>query len=307
MPDGIAAPKPRKSKLLAVAPDIVEPKKPKVLVFGPAGVGKTWTSLDFPSVYYFDHEGGADLGHYRQKLLTSGGMYLGPDQGSLDFETVIGQVQALTTERHPYKTMVFDSATKLFNNAISEESERLGDKDAFGASKKTPVRQMVRLLRWVNKADMNAVFICHEKPLWGKDEKGNREEIGKTFDCWEKLEYELHLTLRVSRIGTGDQAKRFANIGKSRLTGFPEGTRFGWSYAEFSERYGRDVMEREVRQIVVASPEQVAEINHLLGIVKLPEGSIEKWLTAAQVETWEEMEADKADKIIQALKAKLHV
>ena len=64
-------------------------------------------------------------------------------------------------------------------------------------------------------------------------------------------------------------------------------------------------MEREVRQIVVASPEQVAEINHLLGIVKLPEGSIEKWLTAAQVETWEEMEADKADKVIQVLRAKL--
>jgi len=43
----------------------------------------------------------------------------------------------------------------------------------------------------------------------------------------------------------------------------------------------------------------------LLGIVKLLEGSTEKWLTAAQVETWEEMEADKADKVIQVLKAKL--
>jgi hypothetical protein len=305
MPDGIAAPRRGRSKLLAISPEIVPPKKPKVLVFGPAGVGKTWVSLDFPGVYYFDHEGGADLAHYRKKLLSSGGMYFGPDQGSLEFETVIGQVQALTTEEHPFKTMVFDSATKLFNNAISEESERLGDKDAFGASKKTPVRQMIRLLRWVNKADMNAVFICHEKPLWGKDEKGNREEIGKTFDCWDKLEYELHLTLRISRIGMGDQAKRFANIGKSRLTGFPEGARFGWSYTDFAERYGRDVIERDVKQVVIATPEQVAEINRLLEVVKLPEGETDKWMKAASVETWEEIEADKAEKVIQSLRAKL--
>ena len=57
----------RKSKLLAVAPETVEPKKPKVLIFGAAGVGKTWTSLDFPGVYYIDTEGGADLDHYRAK------------------------------------------------------------------------------------------------------------------------------------------------------------------------------------------------------------------------------------------------
>jgi hypothetical protein len=305
MPDGMTAPRRGKSRLIAVKPDIVEPKKPKILLFGPAGVGKTWFSLDFPSVYYIDTEGGADLRHYREKLLSSGGMYLGPDQGSLDMEVVIGQVQALATEEHPFKTMVFDSATKLFNSAISDESERLGDKDAFGASKKTPIRQMTRLLRWVNKADMNAIFICHEKALWGKDEKGNREEIGKTFDCWEKLEYELHLAIRISRIGTGDTARRYGHIGKSRLTGFPEGTRFDWSYSSFAERYGKDVIEREVRQVVLATQEQVAEIHRLLGIVKLPEGQAEKWLSAANAETWEEVDADKAEKTILSLKARL--
>jgi hypothetical protein len=62
----------RKSKLLAVSPDTVEPKKPKILIFGPAGVGKTWAALDFPGVYYIDTEGGADLGHYRERLKAAG-------------------------------------------------------------------------------------------------------------------------------------------------------------------------------------------------------------------------------------------
>lgn len=295
----------RKSKLLAVAPETVEPKKPKILIFGPAGVGKTWASLDFPSVYYIDTEGGADLGHYRERLKAAGGMYFGPEQGSLDFDAVIGQMEALATEKHQYKTVVFDSITKLFNTAISDEGMRLGDKDVFGASKKGPIRQMTRLVRWINRADMNAVLIAHQKDVWGKDEKGNREVTGQTFDAWEKLEYDLHLVLRISKIGAGANAKRFANVGKSRLTGFPEGERFDWSFTSFAERYGKDVIEKEVKPVVLASPEQVAEVKKLCEVVKLPDGTIEKWFTKASVDSFEEMDTDMISKCIQFLREKL--
>lgn len=296
----------RKTKLLAVAPEEVTPKKPKVLIFGPAGVGKTWTALDFPNVYYIDTEGGADLAKYREKLRAAGGMYFGPDQGSLDFDTVIGQIEALATETHSYKTVVIDSITKLFNTAITDEQLRLGDKDAFGASKKGPIRQMTRLIRWLNRADMNVVIIAHQKDMWGKDDKGLREVVGMTFDAYEKLEYELHLVLRVSKIGAGDNAKRFANVGKSRLTGFPEGERLDWSYASFAERYGKDVIEKEVKPIVLASPEQVTEVNRLLEIVKLPEGVVEKWLTKASVDSFQEMDTETIQKCITFLMDKLN-
>jgi hypothetical protein len=306
MPDGVATlvqPK-RKSRLTAVLPETVEPKKPKALIFGPPGVGKTWFSIDFPSVYYFDTEGGADLNHYRDKLRKAGGAYFGPDQGSLDFEAVIGQVQALATEKHAYRTMVFDSATKLFNNAISEEGERLGDKDVFGASKKPAVRQMARLVRWVSRADMNAIFICHQKDEWGIV-NGKREAIGWTFDCYEKLAYDLHLVLRIDRIGSGETARRFAHIGKSRLLGFPEGGRFELSYDEFASRYGRDILENEVKQIILANEEQITEVKRLLEVVKLPDGTVEKWFTKAGVDAWEEMDAAIIAKCIASLKERV--
>lgn len=295
----------KKTRLLAVAPEIVEPKKPKCLIFGPGGVGKTWISLDFPSVYYFDTEGGATRKHYQEKLRTSGGMYFGPDQGSLDFDTVIGQVEALATETHSYKTMVFDSASKIFNSAISDEQVRLGDKDAFGASKKVPIRQMMRLLRWINRADMNVIVIAHQKDLWGKDDKGQREVVGMTFDAWEKLEYELDLILRISKLGTGENAKRFAHIGKSRMLGFPEGERFDWSYAAFATRYGKDVIEKEVKPVVLASPDQVGEVMRLLEIVKLPEGVVDKWFTKASVESFPEMDVETIGKCIIFLQEKI--
>lgn len=301
MPDGMTTAPKRGSKLKAVAPDLVEPKKPKVLVFGAPGVGKTWASLDFPSVFYIDTEGGADLNHYRAKLKAAGGMYLGPDQGSLDMEVVIGQIQALATERHTFRTVVFDSVTKLWNTALADEQERLGDKDAFGAFKKAPTRQFVRLLRWCNRLDMSAVFIAHQKDLWGLSDKGQREVVGVTYDGQEKLEYDLHLILNIIKTGP----TRRARIGKSRLTGFPEGEMFPWSYEEFATRYGKDVIEQESKPIIIASAEQVSEIKRLMETVKLPDDWAEKVLKKASVEDWEEMDADIIDKCIASLKAKL--
>ena len=295
----------KKSKLLAVAPDKVEPRKPKGLVFGPPGVGKTWVSLDFPGVYYVDTERGAERDHYRDKLKASGGVYFGPDQGSLDFDTVIGQVEALATEKHPYNTLVLDSGSKLFNNSITEEQIRLGDKDAFGASKKQPVQKMGRLLRWINRIDMNVIIITHQKDLWGRDDNGNQTVIGQTFDCWDKLEYELDLVLRISKIGSGESAIRQANIGKSRLTGFPENTKFDWSYAEFASRYGKDVIEREVVPVALASEEHVAEIKRLLDTVKVPEGIQDKWFTKYSVDSFEEMDAATILSLIEFVKGKI--
>ncbi len=295
----------RKTKLLAVTPEAVEPRKPKILIFGPPGVGKTWTSLDFPSVYYIDTEGGADLAHYREKLKNAGGMYFGPDQGSLDFDTVIGQIEALATEQHHYKTVVIDSITKLFSTAIADEQARLGDNDAFGASKKRPIGQMKKLIRWLNRSDMNAVVIAHQKDVWGKGDKGQQEVVGQSFDGWDKLEYELHLILRISKLGAGENAKRSANVGKSRLTGFPEGSKFDWSYAAFAERYGKDVIEKEAVPVVLASPEEVAEVTHLLTVVKLPDGMTEKWFTKAGVEGFEEMSSETIQACIAHLKGKL--
>ena len=290
-----------RSKLLAVAPETVEPKKPKVLIYGPPGVGKTWASLDFPSVYYIDTEGGADLDHYRAKLRNSGGVYMGPDQGSLDFDVVIGQIQALATEKHEFRTIVLDSASKLWNVALSDEQEALGAKDAFGAYKKVPTRKFTSMVKWLNRLDMNAVLICHQKDEWGLNDKGQREVVGFTFDCQDKLAYDLHLVLRIAKVGPS----RYAYIGKSRLTGFPEGENFNWSYAEFAARYGKDVIEKAAAPLILATPEQVADLHRLLGVVKMPDDWQEKIFKKAGVELWEEMDSDKIESCIKMLKDRM--
>lgn len=289
------------SKLKAVAPKAAEPSKPKVLIFGREGIGKTMFTLQFPSVYFIDVEGGASRDHYTDLLDKAGGVYMGPEQGSLDFETVIEQVKALAQEKHGFKTLAIDSITKLFNTAVAEEAERLGDKNAFGADKKAAVQYMRRLVVWLMRLDMSVILTAHQKDVWGLNDKGQREAVGVGPDCWDKLPYELDLTINIQKIGP----RRVGKIGKSRLLGFPETEIFEFTYAGFSERYGKDVIEAESKPLVLATPEQVAEIKKLLDTVKLPDGQAAKWLSAASAETWDEVDEEKAAKVITALKTKL--
>lgn len=289
-----------KSKLVGHEPGTVAPGKTKGLIFGPAGVGKTWFTLSFPRPYYFDSEGGADLAHYQERLKAAGGRYLGPADGTLEFDFVINQIQALATEEHPYKTVIIDSVTKLWSTCILNEQERLKDKDAFGASKKPAIHQMRRLVNWCTKLDMNVWLVAHESAEWGLV-NGQRQEIGRSADCWDKLNYELDIVLQAQKRG----ASRVAVVKKSRLTGFPESDAFDLDYAVFADRYGKDFIEASVQPISLATAEQVTEIKRLIEVVKVSEAEIEKILSRASAESWEELNEQQAQTTIQWLTKKV--
>lgn len=289
----------KKSKLKAVDPKNAEPTKPKIMIFGKAGVGKTWTSLDFPRVYYVDVEGGASRDHYTDKLKASGGMYFGPEQGSQDFASVIEEVKTLATEDHPYKTLVLDSGSALFDIAKQAAAEAGGDE--YGRDKKEANKPARKLMSWLRRIDMNVIIIAHQIPEWGIDSKGDRSQIGNTFDAWNKLDYDLDLALQINKAGP----RRFAKITKSRLLEFPEGQTFDWSYEEFAKRYGKEVIEGESKAIVLVTAEQLFEYHTLMELWKVPEGQEEKWLKAAKVSSMEEIDSEKMASIIAYIKKQL--
>ena len=288
------------SKLKAKDPKDVVPGKIKMMIFGKSGIGKTWLSLDFPKPYYIDAEGGARLAHYQAKLAAVGGSYFGVEDGALSFEEVLGQIQALATEKHDYQTLVIGSVTKLYQTAIAEEAQRLGDRDAFGASKKPAIAYMRRLVNWVQRIDMNVVFEAHEAAEWGMV-NGQREQIGTNADTWDKLIYELDLTLQVVKQGSS----RYALIRKSRLVGFPETEKFPLEYAEFAKRYGKDFIEGEVKQINLATPEQIAELISWFDTLGVRDEEKQKVLDKAKAETIEELTVEQADAYLAFLKAKV--
>jgi len=272
------------SKLKAKSPELVKPGKIKAVLYGVSGVGKTTLALSFPAPYYYDVEGGAKGPQYRELLKKSGGAYMGPEDGTLSFDTLIDQMQALSTEKHGYKTLIVDSLTKLFQTTIAQEAERLGDKDSFGASKKPAIAAMRRLVMWSTRLDMNIWFICHETAEWGLV-NGQRAEVGRVADVWDKLIYELDLAIQASKRGP----QRVAIVKKSRLTAFPDGETFPLDYSEFAARHGKEAVEAGAESITLALPEQVAEVVKLLEIVKVADADIQKGFDKAGVTTWAEM------------------
>lgn len=295
------------SKLRAKKPEEVSPGHCKILIWGNAGVGKTWFSLNFPNVYYWDVEGGARLAHYQKRLKDAGGVYVGPDDGSCDFPALLDEVKALSTEKHGYKTLVIDSISKIYAATLSMEQERLGSKDQYGASKKLPVNYMRRLMAWIGKLDMNVVLIAHSKIDWASAADSDKKSM--TFDAWEKLDFELDLALNFQQ---HSPQWRSATVTKTRLLGFPFLEKFDISnkdgdvgYKEFTQRYGKDYIEKAAIPVVLATGDQIAEFEKLLSVLKIEDGAVEKMLTKAGAETLNELTQSQMETALTWLKGKL--
>lgn len=306
MPDGTVAvaKKPRVPTLKGKVPDLIKARHPTIGIYSGSGIGKTYFAQHFPDVYFIDVEGGATQPEYVKRLQASGGIYLGPEDGAASFDVVLDMVKALAIGQHDRKTLVIDSLTKLFANEIAREAERLtdaGKKNEFGADKKPAVQYMRQLVSWLTRLDMNVVLICGEVSEWGMDSKGERTQIGTTFDCWPRLEYELDLVIQVVKLGDS----RYGKVRKSRIAAFPQASTFEWNFDTFARMYGREIVEAEPEPTALATPDQLAEIQRLLDVVKLEEGTVDKWLAAVNVSTWDEMPTDRVAKAIEHLKGKI--
>jgi hypothetical protein len=266
--------------LKAKAPVDVKPTKPKFMISGNSGVGKTFFALQFPKPYLIDSEGGATRQQYQDLLKKSGGSYFGKEEGSQDFKAVIEEVKQLTTTKHEYKTLIIDSFTYLYMLEASE-AEAKGGSD-FGRDKKManiPTRQLISTLE---KCDLNIILICHSKTKWEKKGK-DIIDAGSTFDGYEKLEYILDLWIEI-----GKGHKTFI-VKKSRVDTLPEGDSFPLTYDEFSGLYGKETVERASVPVALASVQDIARLNSLIEGLKIDQETIEKWFKKCKVESFIEM------------------
>lgn len=266
--------------LKAKAPESVIASKPKFMISGESGVGKTFFALDFPRPYLIDTESGATRPQYQEKLKKSNGAYFGKDEGSQDFSTIIQEIEQLATTKHDYKTLIIDSFSYLYLLKAAE-AELEGGSD-FGRDKKEANKPTRQMMRWLEKLDMSVILICHSKDKW--ERKGKEIiNLGSTFDGFDKLEYILDLWVEILKGG-----KTFM-VRKSRIASLPQGNSYPVDYQKFAELYGKDIIEKEVIPIELASSGQVDRVKELTEALKVDADTIEKWFKKCDVESWEEM------------------
>jgi len=282
--------------LKAKQPEAVTPSKPKFLISGESGVGKTFFALSFPKPYLIDTEGGATRPQYQEKLKAVGGAYFGKEEGSQDFDSVLEEVRQLATTKHDYRTLIIDSFSYLYMLEAAIAEERVGSD--FGRDKKEAQKPTKQLVRWLEKLDMTVIIICHSKPKWARKGKEIYQD-GTTFDGWDKMEYLLDLWVEIPKGG-----KTFI-VKKSRIDSLPQDDSMPLSYEKFADVYGAKIIEAPVVPADLATDDQIAKVKKLVEILNIEEDQIAKWFKKADVDDWFEMTSKQIESLIEVLNKKI--
>lgn len=282
--------------LKARSPAVVIPNKPKMLISGEAGVGKTIFALDFPKPYLIDTESGATRPQYQEKLKKAGGAYFGRDEGAQHFPSVLDEVKQLTISTHEYKTLIIDSFSYLYLMEASQAEESVGSE--FGRDKKEANKPTRQLMRWLDKINMNVILICHSKGKWARKGKDLFQE-GTTFDGYDKLEYLLDLWIEIIKGG-----KNFI-VRKSRIESLVQESTLPLSFEKFSEIYGAKIIESETTPVEMANEIQIRKITELVTALSIPEEQVGKWFKKVDVDDWSEMSSTQIDSLIETITKKI--
>lgn len=276
--------------LRGVKPEKIE-KRLKALFYGNAGVGKTTAAISFPKPYLIDTEKGAENNQYQKLLKQNGGVIF----QTSEFEDLIIEVKALLTEKHPYKTLIIDPLTTLYNDLLVKAELKVGSE--FGRHYNEANKKMKHLLALLLRLDMNVIITSHAKNEYGQ----NLSVLGQTFDCYKKLDYLFDLVFEIQKRGKD----RVGVVKKSRIESFPDGDHFPFSYAEIAKRYGTDILEKDAETQSLATEAQVKEIKRLVDLLKVPDETVQKWLSKANSEVFSEMPQDSIEKCIEHLKSQI--
>ena len=281
----------------------------KLLTSGATGVGKTTSSI-WPNGYLIDGEHGSD--HYDNLLAerNCGRKHI------TDTDELYRELQLLMTERHDYQHLIIDPITVFYEDGQAKWTDRYarfhsekGKRDDlvrasmqdFGPGYWAKVKREQRgVINVIKKIDMNVIVTAHEKPMYAPG--GGFQVVGQTYDGVKGLDYLFDTVLRLVLVGD----KRVAYTQKDRTHKFP--AQFDYDFDTIRKLWG-DSLTQASEPIVLATPEQVARIVTLLGVVTASEAkSNEEWaddcLRRAEASEWSEVEEAKVVKVIKFLEAR---
>ncbi len=274
---------------------VLEPNRLRGIIFGDKGTGKTHFSLSMPNVYYIDTEGATKYEQFVDMLKKNNSV--------VDLNEIINEVKDLLTIKHDYKTLVIDSISVPCGLLANLEVDRLVRQSKmpiegteFGANLAKVKRLTFQLGILLSRLDMNVIVTAHEKTKFEKS-----LEVGKVEDVNEKLGYCLGSVFHLQLMGSSRKLivkkTRYKEFKTNEVIDFDDG------YSLFKQRLGEEIFVRKATNEVLATKEQIAELNRLITAVNYPDEKVQKWLSSCQATSLDEMKAENIDKCINLLKS----
>jgi hypothetical protein len=281
-------------------------KRVKAFFYGEAGSGKTTCAINFPKPYYIDTEKGSEHSQYIKILEQKGGMVY----QTRDFQDLFQEVRTLATEKHSFETLVIDPITPIYANLVEACSKKVGI--AHGRHYGEANKEFERLLDLLLRIDMNVVITAHGKKEYGSD----MAVIGNTFDAYKKLPFIFDLVIESKIVGKEHKGV----IKKSRISTIPANEEIPFNYESIQNLYGQDILEGESVPILETVPNKVRsfaqlqseddgyqlqrEIKYAVEYYSVPWEMQEKWITAANVSSLDELSDHQIRKLLEMLNKK---
>lgn len=275
-------------------------KRLKLFLWGDSGVGKTTLALRFPKPAVIDLEGGTDL---------YGDAFDFDVLRATTADDVIAAVDWLLANQHPFRTLVIDPVTVLWDAMQKKWSDIFLRRNKSSKGYKfefydlqprdwqTLKAEFKDLIRKLIALDMNVIVTARQKVQYA--DGAFMKAIGETFDGERSLPYLFDTIIRLYR---DDKGRFLGQTLKDRSNKMPK-AEFEVSYPLFEELFGKRTLGRKAKPAVPASAEQKAKIRDLITALALPQEQVDKRLAAYGAESVDDLTSENAEVIIAKLDA----
>lgn len=275
-------------------------KRPKILLWGDSGSGKTMLALQFPAPVVIDLERGSEL-------------YAGERSFDVvhtqDPDRVRELIDWLRANKHPYRTFVLDPVTLYWEALQRKWSDIFLRRNKSGKGFKfefydfqprdwMQIRDEYQdLMRAILGLDMTVVVTAHSKAQY--DDGQFMKKIGDTFDSQKKTPYLFDVVLQL----THDPAtgRHLSRVVKDRTRRLPQEA-FETNYAVFERAFGES-LRREARPFSPATTEQLIELWKLAKDYGMTESQVLSRLETYGAQRPEDLSAENAATICERLRA----
>lgn len=275
--------------------DTGPPAKERVILLlaGESGSGKSFFVANLKNALIFDTDIGGGLSYAEERIRRNGSERI--EVGSyLDIIEEIGKRQKHLDN---ITTLAIDHLSTLQQEANLRHNPSMASD--YGKANEKATKEWRKIRELTRNRDFNLVCTAHQKAKFEND-----KVVGITTDASKNIEGDMSIVLYLLKAeGKKPTAQNppIARVAKWRRD--PDDSRglipdvFPLTMDKFLEMHGSD-MSGQRHEIPMATPEQAAELERLVNIVKLPEDTVAKWLSKAKAESFSDMTAEVIAKCI---------